>query len=103
MDNGSPVACSSLWALSETPFAIPEKAQWGHIIVEAYHLQPPCACETFLLHHKITFALKDVIMQRQLDRGPFVPYVLRLGELSLLPLRTNDGSETTSMITRKSI
>jgi AraC family transcriptional regulator len=77
----SPVVCQGLWLLSESPLTIPEKAQWEQILVEEHRLQPPCACETVFLHHRIYIALKDVVMQRRLDSGPLARYTLRPGDL----------------------
>jgi AraC family transcriptional regulator len=77
----SPVVCHGVWLLSESPLTVPEKAQWEHILVEEHHLQPPCACETVFLHHRISIALKDVVMQRRLDSGPLACYPLRPGDL----------------------
>jgi AraC family transcriptional regulator len=77
----SPVVCQGLWVFSESTLAIPQKAQWKHVMVEEHHLQPPCACETVFLHHRIYIALKDVVMQRRLDSGPLARYTLRPGDL----------------------
>lgn len=77
----SPVVCRGLWVFSESPVTVPEKAQWEHVFVEEHHLQPPCACETVFLHHRIYIALKDVVMQRRLDSGPLARYTLRPGDL----------------------
>ncbi|MBO0793059.1 MAG: helix-turn-helix transcriptional regulator [Ktedonobacteraceae bacterium] len=67
--------------MSESPITIPQKAQWEHVSVEEHHSQPPCACETVFLHHRIYIALKDVVMQRRLDSGPLASYTLRPGDL----------------------
>jgi AraC family transcriptional regulator len=77
----SPVVCHGLWVFSESPLTVPEKAQWEQVIVEEHRLQPPCACETVFLHHRIYIALKDVVMQRRLDSGPLACYTLRPGDL----------------------
>ncbi|MBV9231941.1 MAG: helix-turn-helix transcriptional regulator [Chloroflexi bacterium] len=77
----SPVVCRGLWVFSESPLTVPEKAQWEQILVEEHHLQPPCACETVFLHHRIYIALKEVVMQRRLDSGPLACYTLQPGDL----------------------
>lgn len=81
----SPVVCHGLWVFSESPVTVPQKAQWEHITVEEHHLQPPCACETVFLHHRIYIALKDVVMQRRIDSGPLACYTLRPGDLFVSP------------------
>ena len=81
----SPVVCHGLWVFSESPVTVPQKAQWEHITVEEHHLQPPCACETVFLHHRIYIALKDVVMQRRIDSGPLTCYTLRPGDLFVSP------------------
>ncbi|GHO90577.1 AraC family transcriptional regulator [Reticulibacter mediterranei] len=77
----SPVVCHGVWLFSESPLTVPEKAQWEQIIVEEHRLQPPCACETVFLHHRIYIALKDVVMQRQIDSGSLACYRLRPGDM----------------------
>jgi AraC family transcriptional regulator len=81
----SPVVCQELWLFSESPLTVPEKARWEHIIVEEHCLQPPCACETVFLHHRIYLALKEVVMQRRLDSTPLACYTLRPGDLFVSP------------------
>jgi hypothetical protein len=81
----SPVVCDSVRIFSESPVTVPEKAQWEYVTVEEHRFQPPCECGASLWHHKVTIALREVVMQRRLDPGPPARHKLQPGDLFISP------------------